>query len=299
MAKHGISATISQCDVIHGEIDAVLGLERQIMRTSKGYIEGGRYRDFLQEQLRHTEDWFGMGRITRSEPDVIEIDDLSRTIHYSCVLLDLQQADLERNDPEIERVMAATTPFLRSEMVFQDTQGSGGSSQSFLPLERIPHALAVLYLLAVCARSAGMEKITFQTISRIYSQNSKLIGLLAYLGSPIRLKTVPRLDAITFSQVTHQRTYLRLLKVLLSEPCPIDKSCFGAALNEVQGSLVDRLDFLRLIAPIISENLVGGVSHINEERSPSLSTTIHRWLYQHLPESVLLAALGRIESRRC
>lgn len=143
-------------------------------------------------------------RWTSTSPE--DFDQLGRDI------LDVLGADSgDCRNASVTRVMAVITPALRARLVFRPQRHKTLQSD----IGRVPHTLLALEILAQLASAAGMQRVSFQTVSRLLDDNTALLFTLARLRHAVCWRTDRPVD-LSFSGPDDQRlAYATVAKALV------------------------------------------------------------------------------------
>jgi Fe-S-cluster containining protein len=159
-----------------------------------------------------------------------------------CQVLGIAPPDDE--DRALARTMAATTPAIRALIAFKQDAPTRREE-----MERLPFLLVTLYAYATLARQAGMQQVTYQTITQLFHMYRSLFDLLANVDRVMTWKPDARVEFTATQDASLQARYLRVAKGLL----PVDGGHAAARLGDLlcEHAPVDgtaRIVFLKLLA---------------------------------------------------
>jgi hypothetical protein len=155
--------------------------------------------------------------------------------------------------PEVDALFVALVPSLRSRLVFGPaphlTVTPNGRAPMLPSIVRVPHFLLALYAVTMAARTAGMRRITYQTVTRIAREYDQLLWLLAHLDVPLGIRQDALVTALT-PNAADERLLQGLLARLLTNMRSDSPHSFYTLLESLQpfanGS---QLTLLRAVAP--------------------------------------------------
>ena len=274
----------------HYGADALVRLERQVVVLAEHYSGEGSYREFLQEQVDMT------SAIRPADPrESPSGTSIAATLDGIRALFGLRRDDLPSSDRDVDRLMATMTPFLRSQLVFAALNAPEQVSGLF-PLDRVPHVLGILHILALCARKSGMANVTFQTISRLYQQDTNILRLCAYFDTAVSTRKDSPVEFPALEDPSQRGSFVRILKALIHNRTSSSPVQLGAVLcEEVHGEIQERMHFLRQIATTLPKALTGLSNDEVIATGPfrsRVSAAMQRLTFA-LPDGVLLAAYDR------
>jgi Fe-S-cluster containining protein len=284
MASPGIAARVPECVPSHGEPDTVIELERRVVELAERFDVRAGYLAFVHEQLR-LEELAGGGWERHAVPNAQTTVEMARALGAT-------GADGAPGDPALVRTMVAMTPFLRSRLLFRDPSAAHVPS---LDRTRVPLAVLSLYLFAETARACGMQRVTFQTISKLAHDLDALAQLLANADAVMMWQRGAPIDPAAFEGSELRMAFIKLAKALLPAAQRRRRAPLGdLLLDHAPQDCLTRLLFLKVVAT----HLVGRLVPLQCERTPAyvarptarLLTAVRRWALANVDERVLHAA---------
>lgn len=199
--------------------------------------------------------------------------------------------DLSHDEPEVARVVIATSPTLRAGALFPPR----GKPSLVFEIGAISRIAAVVYLLALVARRAGMKRVTYQTVMKIYRDNLGLIWLLVHLDWKLKWSSGAIANLSYFRPHARYRAYLVALRQLqTSRP--------AQSLGDVLLASLTRED--QLTVPAVKQMAHLFCDRLGRDVSADVSlrdrarARLQRWLTNTLSPDVVLDAAFRISSAR-
>lgn len=292
MRAHGISAEIPQVESLNLGVATHLSVERAIVGLSEQYLESGDYVPFVVAQICAERDSVDTAdRATSREPAEEMVD---RFRHRLTQVLGASPAAANRGDLVLVRTLVATTPFLRSELVFP--RKANALQPATAESAQVPFILLALHSIAAFAREAGMREITYQVITRLFADHRALLTMLGYLDRPVVWKPGEMIDVSVKGRTDFHSRYLAIARALVPRKARYLERPLGQILVEtIDYDGLDRVAFLkylagRLIGRIISADAGVGTRNVRWRFRPALQ----RWAFDNLsPETLTSIAAGR------
>jgi hypothetical protein len=296
MSAHGINSDVPEVAAIERDVSQLVALEARIVELSESRLQAAGYAPFAAAQLAATSQAFGApaGADATSGRDLEGLD-LFRRLLYE--VLGSGPAEAHERHPALVRTMVASTPFLRSQIVFPSRKQDAG--QSRVGLERVPHVLMVLHALAALAREAGMRDVTYQTVVRLFMDHRALLTLLAHIDCTMTWKPGVLIDLPFTRRPDFQSRYLRVARALLPGRQAPPSTLLGQVLCEhLPPDGLHRVEFLKLLAPRLSGRIVmrAGAAGAGWWR-PAVRPRLQRWLLGNLRHNLLMSLAARQSKR--
>ena len=291
MRRGGIGADVSEVRCLLGDAGAAIELERHIVEQSERCVNDDDYVAFADAQvaataaaLRDRGAWSGAATSGT----------LSAFVDRLATVLDIAPAATP--DPALLRTMLASTPFLRSQLVF------GGKAHADGPdvgLDRVPHVLLALHTFVTLARDAGMRQITYQTIGGLFRQYRPLLAMLAYADCEMVWKPSAGVDWPFRQDKSWEGRYLAIVKDLLPARRRSPHPVLGDILERhAAGAGVTRVMFLSQVANKIADRIVPAAGAAANGRSPrAFRNAAQHWVLGHFNQDVLVSVADRIAAR--
>lgn len=301
MAAKGIAAQVHEFRAIMGDGVAAVELERKIVDSSIPYLDKADFAGFLDFQQKLTDKAKGCSGAGGGASGSWLRSSFSEAALSMYSLLGIPSHHLDETTSDLNRLLIAVAPSLRSQLIFTRADQSGGPLDHHLASVAVLYALLGCHVLAACAVRAGMESITFETIERLFRDDMALLLMLGHLDflmtwradAPIEL--VPQL-----ASESQQRGFLRIAKALLPRKQRGARRSLGWILSEnIVGTGLDRLRFLRYVAKALAGRITP-IDHVGamDGTGASLRSGVGRWLLGHASEAVLITAGRRGKGRK-
>ncbi len=201
-------------------------------------------------------------------------------------------------DRAVVALMAALTPTFRHRLLFRRSSAPGGAPA--LPAARVPSALLVLAVLGELARAAGMQKVTYQTLSRLLAANHRLIVMLAHLEDTVTWRRDAAVSLNLPSDATDgdRRRYLGIASAIARSSVRRPASLRSILEAHAPASERERIGFLRMVA----DRLAGRVRALDEcdwpqQSAATVSSRVTMFALRRLSPNVLAAAAQRAARR--
>ena len=289
MAEFGLATTIPSAFPRTADLTALFTLERLIARHSAESLELTRYSEFAALQLA----------VARSGPaatvgpsHATELDALFESIGR--VLNGTPSMKSMTHGASI-RALVAATPALRAELLFPDSPATGRQTPRDLDSDHVTRMLSALSVLIGFAHDAGMDDITYQTVLRIFSQNTELLVLLSAADQVVVWSGDASIAVPFDGPHEWQLRYLELARALLpavqlKRRAPMFELI---AANAFADPLLNLL-FVKQFARTVAGKLATISSDAANPGKFSLRSSSQRWALQHAP----IDALARIAQRK-
>jgi hypothetical protein len=297
MSLHEISAAIPRVVLAVSHTQDVIPFERHVATLSEQFLDGDGYLPFVRSQLEALE----AQRYTSDQSDA-EIQNVT------AIAADLLDCPVESElglDPDLVRTMIAATPYLRSELIFNDdVPDNAAATRPHVPLDfaKVPLALLCIYLFAETARRAGMKRVTFQSIVKIAHELRALAELLPITSSVIAWRDGLPIEMAGFQDRELRAAFYRIAKALLPsvqkkrratlgdilrEHAPVDRSTRAPFFRQVAKQMAGR------VAPLGDEPLLTGRVRTRER----VASTLQRAALATGDEQFLEIVYRRLRSR--
>jgi hypothetical protein len=277
-------------------VENLIGLEREIVRLSESHLGDADYEPFAAVQAVATERTLravdeSQWHQARSGVGITRFTEMFREV------LDADRAACD-HDPGTVQTLVASTGALRTSLVFGPDRRHLVSAG--VTLERIPHVLAGLHVVSSLARQAGMPRITYQAVNRLFDDFLPLLSMLACIDrcmvwrpdAPIKLEFDGDGDS--------RGRYLRIVRALVPPKRNRSGSLFGQILCEnLSTDPVERVLFLKALARRLAGNVIP-LGRRSEPRSPvaRIRCGLQRCVLRAVSDDVLVAVAERLHARR-
>jgi hypothetical protein len=271
MSANGMRDKISRREVAGLDMDNLVLLERQIVDLSEKYQNSSCFIEFAAEQQVLAEKY---GLCVVDNIGMVKWrmnafwNRLFRTLGISASLGD-------QLNPKLLNILYATTPFVRSRMIFANNR------DFWIEIERIPYALLALYAIVAIGHDAGIERATFQTVSRMLREYKSLLRLLAYLDCAMSWRTDVLMDFPECERNSDRLIYIGIIKALLPSRQRVAKSMLGnILLDNLPDCEVDRIILLKGIAHMLQGKIAALDSHsmASPKARRRLRSAAQRWV---------------------
>ncbi|WP_309668990.1 YkgJ family cysteine cluster protein [Gemmatimonas sp.] len=262
MSMQRIERFLPEVAPIAGTAESVIALEREIVAASERYLTLP-YSEFVGEQLRLTRKYLQSETMTESWGS----DSALRSKRMLAQVLDtigFAVEELEQADRSVGVLIAALTPFLRSRMMFRRDGAEHSDCTRDIDAVGVIFALLGVFALTSAANLAGMQRVTFQTVARIWKENHELLTLISLLGTPLVWRRGEEV-APAGSYPEFEAAYFEVARALTSsrqQSAPRTLYEIIASQNSWHGA--QRMRFLRMLATRlhgrVTSSLDGGPS---------------------------------------
>jgi Fe-S-cluster containining protein len=293
MSARGISNDVARADFVHPDVEAVIRLERAIVSLSEQTLGRDNFYRFTVRQIHAYRDLLRPRSTPASEDRTL--DDVTRFMGLCSQILECAAPSPEAPGDDIDSLMIALTPYLRRRLIVRDRVNGRAPASFDMTLRRVPHYLLASHLMVVLSRRAGMDDITFQTVTKLQEACHGLITLLSYADRVMVWRPGAGID-VTAAKGDHARPFIRLAKALLPSKQASRPVLFGDLLlanSPFNG--IERLAFLRFVARHMIGRLVtiDALTARTRKTRISFRHRIQRWGLQMLSENTIHAACSR------
>jgi Fe-S-cluster containining protein len=284
----GIGGEVSELTAGGADVDRLLSFESTIVEESEKHLCDSSYAPFAVRQSACTAAYTGSDRIPAPHDTMF--------VRFGEVLdrlLGIESPTPSSADQSLVRVLVASTPVLRSQLLFRRVKNDSGT---MFPLERVPNALFVLYRIAQLAVASGMNQITFQTLVSLFTKYRPLITVLAHVDCAMVWRDTEKVEWPFGGDPVHEKRYLSIVKAL----CPRRGQAgplLGAVLAENLGDdLCGRLPFLRQVAGRLAGRI--RMREETERQAPAtrwatIGARFQRWALRNVNADVALHVAAR------
>lgn len=290
MATQGVHAGIPAATGLVRDVSALVALERSIVSMSEEYLSAAAYEAFVAAQCDATRD-ASIWNVCRTAPAVPTREETWRWLRLVCEVLGACPRPEYAEHPTLIRTMVASTPALRSLLVFRQPDRMPG--HSIVPLERVPYVLLALHTLAALALEAGMTAVSYQTLMGLYRDHGPLLRMLAYVDCVMTWHPAGVVELAMDGGPDNQRRYIRIIQAIMSTAA-IPRSLGRILCDNATQEQLDRSVFLRAVARRLADRLVP-VSQESDRRPTAreIKCAVQRWVLSRTNENLLIAVADR------
>jgi len=298
MRAAGIFAQVPSCTIGEEDPGPIIARERELINLSERFLGNSNYIAFAEAQLRH--DHHGRDEEEQKSTSLGNAVELMRDI------LGLPPTVMTQGS-ELTQVMIAVTPYLRSRLLFRRMTTSAKGPQSvvrpIVDTSRIPYAMVCIYLLAEAAKTAGMKRVTFQTVSRLGTEFAPLVHVLSNVDRVMMWQRGAMIDPRGPCSHETRLRFLRLVKDLLPRIQRKVRIPLGELLlRHTPADPVARGVFLRQVTGLLSTKIVplenGSFYRPGSKLSSVVVSATQGWVLTHLGEEVVVSAYDRFKRTR-
>ncbi|MGQ0640965.1 MAG: YkgJ family cysteine cluster protein [Gemmatimonadaceae bacterium] len=248
MSAQGLKARIPAISCVEGHADDVIATERQVLALSEERLVHADYVTFLAMQLE----------ITSSDTTATSSTSaVGRWIERAADLLGTPNADQIGNDATLIRAMIASTPYLRSRMVFMDPTVSRSPDRVSVRPSQVPYALLLLYLLVEAARLTGMKVITFQTVAKIQTDFAPLAWLFGESDSVMVWRRFVPIDTAGLTNADTKAAFAEISRRLqYSQQSKRPTALLDIVTQHLPADAFARVLFLKQLAQAVAGRIV-------------------------------------------
>ena len=287
MKRGGVRNQITKCGCPPHLAAQVIALERRIVDLAHSKMVALSYADFAIAQMSLTQE-SGLLASPVADTDLKSCHaGFTDTLYQVCDV-----DDLAVDVGDLDVLLIGMTPTLRARLLFprRDVDERWVRSQlAYLPL--FLTALAMFVRLCV---SAGMKAITYQTVSRLCSDNESLFHMLAHLSTVMVWDGSKAPKIIVSGDSAYQAMWLRILAALQ----PLKQNSAGASLGRIlTDSLrtrdLERVLMIKQLAKDLDGNIIPlALRNSYTASSRSLSRAALSYLVSHASPELLAAAIA-------
>lgn len=267
MTASGINAHVKRVSSGSDDLDATLATEQSIAVIARNHSDIGAYEDFAITQRSLEVEKRG-----RTDPATGGDAEFAKFgAHLRSALGGWPSSQAER-DAELLRLMIAMTPTLRSWLLFP-VEG-GGDYLAKIRSERIPHLLLALHKLTALSCEAGMEAVTYQTISRLFHTYLPALTLLCFADCRMTMDFSKPVDLSTACGAPMHARFADAIRAFTDTTRP-QKLTVGEILAGIApDGATGRLSFLNAVA----NRLLPRLTLVEPARPSGRRMSISGWL---------------------
>lgn len=288
MAAQGMNAEVPRWPGRGNATTGIIESERSLVARSEHYLSSAQYLPFALDQLLALPTSMSphAGNLATERPSLSALECFARTV---AELLGVPPDRCRQWDPNVVRVLIATTPVIRAELIL---------GRDDVRLDQVPYLLIALGIIAGLAVDAGMQTVTYQTVLRLFTSYLPLLVMLSLLERHIVWHD-RALIPFACGRNGHQASYIRIARALLPSASHSRRYTLSQILErEVRWDGLERLSFLKNLSRCISGR-VGVVDH-RASRPPRLlrgiRPVVQRIALRLLGDSLLTAVANRQSS---
>jgi Fe-S-cluster containining protein len=244
----------------------LIALEREIVEVGDGRTCTS-YLEFAQVQQECKSAHFGAAERRQGTARPLPLGDFAAKV---CEVMGADWEAVEKSqDAMAVHAMIAMTPALRASLLF------GGWENRLLaghvPVELVPRALTILWILVLLLREAGTQRVTYQSVMRLAMNNAALVATLMFIDSEVewRRSEMVHLRAPDRGTKEHRR-YMKVVTQVLARGRKTSRRSLGDVLvSAIPETGLDRILILRRMADRIAgrltrpqDNTMPGWNHV-------------------------------------
>jgi Fe-S-cluster containining protein len=273
MESQGIMSGIGRAVCIAERPERAFSLEEAVVAASEHHLNDANYLAFIGKQIRLHEE--------TGEPE-IATECVAYCMDLAESLFEMPRSLVEGSDPLLTRAMVGATPYLRTQFVFPDADDRAQLTN--LTLAHVPVAMFWVFIYATAARHAGMQTITFQTLSKITQDFAPVIRMMAIATEEVRWRSGVSLDLARVRDRTARDRLIRMSRALLPAVQASARLSLGEILRQnAPPEPYERAVFLRDTARHTAGKLAFAGSHrpypVTTLRK-RIGGSVERWLLQ-------------------
>lgn len=288
MTASGINSRIRHVSPDGSTAADRLAVERAILAASRNLPPISSYEDFvlIQTSLK--------ARLSaRQGENNVDAEALEKFGFHLRKALGTWPSPKYESDGELLRLMIAMTPTIRSWLLFL-TEPSGelfGQTRS----DRVPFLILALHKVAALALEAGMERVTFQTISRLFQTYLPTLTLLSFADCRLMIDFSRPIDLSTgWGKPMHDR-YVDIVRALMGTSRLPPTLTVGEIVNKfASGDPTGRLAMLNAIA----NRVVNRLSLVSDGKHSHKRASARAWFQKTLVSTLNNDQLFRVVSAR-
>ncbi|MDB4912369.1 MAG: hypothetical protein JWM95_13 [Gemmatimonadetes bacterium] len=289
LASQGVWARVPECVTVGQDVETVMMIERRIVELSESCLGTDDYLEFAIQQVA-----------CGVSVSASETDDARRCAQYLVTtankLLGTAALVDYRGSNEFTRTMVASTPALRARFAFQRDRGGAVTT---IAHRRVPVAMLAIYLIADAARRAGMQQITFQSLSSMTMRMRSLIGLMSILDVPVTWRSDVAIDLAAFRKADMQLHFVGVAKALLASTQLRQQKPLGEVLLEhAPSDALERVLFVKEAARCLAGKLIPVntlTTNVSRKSAVRWRESAYRWALQRFSADLVCHAAWRGE----
>jgi hypothetical protein len=290
LVSQGVRAPVREVTAGIDDEEATVARERDALDATEGASGADDYLTCAKAQVHAV----GLDQVATKKA----CQRMTEMIEVSSDLLGTPAASMLGEDPQLVQTMIGVTPYLRSRFVFQD---KNADSSAALPIgfDQVPLSMLATYLLAESARRAGMQRVTFQTISKLSFAFDGLVRLIANLDAVLVWRRGAPIFVSQFESSDSRIAYARIVKSLMPRKQRRHPQRLGELLIEhAPRHLFERQLFVKEVAKCLAGKLrpIDTSPAPVPESRPNLRmfrASLQRWVFCALDESLVRAIYDR------
>ncbi|MCC7002388.1 MAG: YkgJ family cysteine cluster protein [Gemmatimonadaceae bacterium] len=287
-AQFGLAAIVPQAYPRRADVDALLAVERAIVAGADDALGLDRYLPYAASQLTIGR----AGAATTPLPDALaELEQ-----HLVCMgrLLGALPGMESLGDRVAIRSLVAATPTIRAALLFPDAPATGNPTPKEIDFDQVARMLSGLSVLVAFAHEAGMERVTYQTVLRIFTDHAPLLLLLAMADRSVAWRDDVSIELQFDGPAPAKRRYVEIARALL----PAVQAERRAPLHDVINANAfedpfENLMFVRRFARAAAGKLTTMESSASRESKFSIRRISERWALRYAPVDVLAQLASR------
>jgi hypothetical protein len=279
MSASGLTNPLSSVVPIVEDARALVKLETAIVEAAELHLDDRNYVAFAARQSDLTEAIIG-----GCDDDA----NFETFISSLCRVLDVDTEVALRPNTGVMRCVVAATPIIRSELVFRPVKAS--VDQAALTLDRVPYLLTALSVIVELAHQAGMRKVTYQTVMRLFADNVELLAVLAHLSCRTVWGPTEMIDLSMTGGDSERSRYAAILKALLpAQQRNAQRTLAEILCSHIEVTGLDRLTCLRSVARRLNGRIMS-MSEANKRRSRpgGLRPLVQQWALSKLGQEQVM-----------
>lgn len=217
--------------------DVIVG-ERRIVDAAEECRFCDDYVDFAAKQLT-----LERGLPGEEQSQTVQLREFVASMRQ---MLAIEERD-SKPDTTVTRTLIAVTAILRARSLFKHGRAIAWSD-TFEAQARV-RSLVALHQLALLARAAGLEAVTYQGVMKLASEFADLTSMLARLSERVRWRPDIIIDPNWLGVPEEREAYERIVRALLGSTRRRDPSTLGEILQEnIEGYGLQRVMFLKRLS---------------------------------------------------
>jgi hypothetical protein len=290
MALHGIAGRVQEVGSLNGRSPAeTISVERDIRTLADGWNSRRSFLDFVSD-VEALERERGVRRVGAGDAPC----SASLWRHIADLLLVKDEC---LRDPGLVRLCIAVTMPLRVELLVapvNDQRHTGRASHSGATAP-----LLALYAIVSLAKDAGMDTVTYQTVTTLFRRYRPLIDLLSLADMEVDITSDRKIPLTSADGDRHSTWYLRAVQAIIARRKAGGERALGSVITGLLSSeRTERMEQLLLLARRLQGLLSPHPSPPASLSARRVRAGLQRWVIRHCDADLLSVHLAGGQRKR-
>jgi hypothetical protein len=253
-------------------LEAIVATERKITELGLAcWSRGADYTSYVSAQLALSTNTIPAENNATS----VDMQEYRRLLNavLGCPSLD----DLD----DVTRTLIIATPIIRARMLWESENRTLSECRRLLQV--MPRVLLALNTMMGLARKAGMSRVTYQSVMKLFTEYSGLLWVLGRLDYCLVWRPDAFVDMTFRGDETTMRAYARIAKALLPRSQYVLHLPLGVIINDnLNEDGLERVVFLKQLATKIAGKVID-CDHSRDRSRRKLAARFQQWMMGRLP----------------